>query len=823
MIKKTILILIALLLVTMPISAQGLEIVTYGFLDSQPQETIEVSGINYEELRLVSSIASTSQQTGEVVVYQGSLLEIRTYGGFDQQMLDQQIQNQQFDVVSTQQVVSAQDYSNQFFVGGFEANINTCSCQALTDRVLITNTADFRTVFSLSSNLDVVSPPTQVVLEPKESKIVDIPISIPCNQRSRTNTYELIVASNLGGEQVLTRSLTTNKCESIQVDLYSQNEEILPGESNLYQIMLTNPAPFTEEYVININSLNNYFEDQSFRLELSPGQTGVVNTTLNTPIYLYGVQQVEFEVLSLRNNLRAEINHELNINWNYDFELSSNNKSSCMFTQTTVPIVIKNNAHISNDYTISVVRGRGSLSTNNLSLQRDEAASIDLYTYSQRQRKEEFVIRVESLYGDLVKDVTFTVDFDNCYDLELNLNIDDFKNICSGNQTYDFTIKNIGSKELTADLDLEFLGQKQYFQVTLNPNEETTVPFRLQIPEQENVQTLSVLLNANLQEADLEYTDKKRLVVYNNEMCTKINLNNQRPQTRYFEEDFTLTFIQRGIQTASYTIFYDGSDKFSLNTTNFSLAPNEQKQVLVTTNLSEQDIGRHHFKITLVSENQNYEFNVVVNVRDYPLHQRLYWFVTNYTCFSVSILLVIIFISIIILFIIGLLAGYVLGSPGIFRVSLLVLIPLILLLTIILYGVPQSLSTPTGDVGESLPHIRMFENSVLELDLDNYFIDPDGSELSYRTGFRPQIEYTITNNILTLRSQEALNSSFTIIASDGIDETESPTFRLEVIPRESITLRTYYDVYCQQFNALFLILILLLIYLTPLKAKKKKK
>lgn len=720
------------------------------------------------------------------------------------------------------QIQTYDAYADKFFVGAFQASYNLCGCEAVVDRVQITNTGLFDAEFRLSTNNPYAQLPfSSVLIRAGQTQNINIPLNIPCNERPRSLSYDLLVSNNFGGEQVLQRPLTTNRCESLFAELFTQKDNVSPGSTNVYEVLITNNAPFFEEYEVNIIRGANYFDNTNFVLELEPGRQGVVNATFNALVGDFEVKQVVFEVVAKNTNQRTRLTHQLEILREYEFEVSQQEVVSCLFEETTIPISITNKGAVENTFFFET--NTFSLSHNNLTLQPDQTLVIEAYTQSNRALSQSDQLRVKTLYGDVSRTLRLEANYINCYNLELDLLVEDFSNICQDQNTFQFQVKNVGVRKTNITSTIEFLGSFQEFEFELDVGEVVSQVFDLEMPEDNNIRTYSIILTSSPKSTSRVFEEKKRVVVYGGNQCTRLLLNNARSSVRYFEDNFSVTLVHRGIRSADYFVSLQGSDKFSLLTNNFTLNPNEQKEVVVVSNISREDIGVHFVALNITSQNQSQIYEIRVNIQDDILHQRLYGFVVNNTCLTITLLLAILFLVVVTIMIIGVLRGYSLTTIGWFRKTLLILIPVILVLTLYVYGGPVSLAERPGEIGLEIPHIRLYLNETFVLNLDNYFEDPDGSNLSYFVGaIEPNLTYNIENNLMSLLSDTLGNTSMTIIASDGLDQTESPEFLLETVSPRTVTLNNYYDAYCPQFNAVFLILILLLAFLTPVKSRKKK-
>lgn len=136
--------------------------------------------------------------------------------------------------------------------------------------------------------------------------------------------------------------------------------------------------------------------------------------------------------------------------------------------------------------------------------------------------------------------------------------------------------------------------------------------------------------------------------------------------------------------------------------------------------------------------------------------------------------------------------------------------------------------TNTPPTAEKLPKQELWvdkylfqkaDKRTLELDLDKYFSDPDGMELSYTvSGANGIVEINQEGSALTFVPQKKGETTISITASDGIEEV-SGEFKLNVVSGKAAYWRQYWIFYVIALAVLLFVVISVVIILKNKRVK----
>ena len=688
-------------------------------------------------------------------------------------------------------LVSAQ--ISDYQVSASEQEIQICSCQDYIDTINIRNNGQFHSSYTIESNLDYITSLTTSEIAPGESRNIQIPISIPC-QEPIEKEYELIITNTYGDQQVLTRNLKINTCESIQAEL-SAEREVLPCQPHIYEITLTNPAPFTEEYTLKPVNYQEYFEEKGHVLTLLPGQTGIINNTLHLACDLYGNKTIKYEIISQKNDISQVLEHELKVQRAYDYAVEIQQKEVLCSEGDNLRVTLTNNADITNEYNLKLINNFwfASLEDKKIEIPPGESRETFINIRSGRETQRNITLIVESEFGDLVQEADIEINRKTCDDYDVQLIMQDA--YCEGVHEVTVRVQNKGAQQNHPGIGFN----NEIRNITVLPG--TTEEYSFFIEEYpEGIE--QIYFEANI--AD-RWISHKTVDFYDEYHCRQAVIQ-QEIKTRYYDEEYLIELQNKGIEEETYSVIINGYNEIH------TLSPGQKITLQIHQNFTSEDIGTKELYAEIIglSNNIHYDKEIVLQIRDRPILQKIDSYLRDNP---------LVFIGIIYLFILLLLVlRIILGdktSPGKAFVAIILIV--LLLIVSITYTVIK-LDTPTGIKEKNgSPLIIFYSDSNQTLDLDDYFIDPDEGILTYNVVDQPLIDYEITNSELKLIPRNFLGeTNFTILAVDDQgDSVLSPYFHVETIEREPVTIET--------FNFLIiavLIVILLILYVIPIKKEE---
>lgn len=721
-----------------------------------------------------------------------------------------------------------------FFSGASDANPSVCSCSAKTDRILIQNTGSFGADFTITTNLPqyVTVPKGIMHLEKGESAYVDLLISAACGVTD-SQTYKVTIKSNLGREQVITRPLSINKCQSINAKLYADNTEIRPCQPVEYNVTVQNPAPFDEKYVVSPTTFTDSFDNKAYELNIPAGQTGIADFKLNLDCSIYGDKEISFNVVSVNNNMQATLNHNLKINQNYTFETKvSNSISACTEEKKIIPVLINNTSPVYNEYHLEL-QGAPSfvaLETNYMDLMPGEEKSVNLEIYpkSKNVNVYKFTLIIKTAKGDRVVEQPIELNSKDCYELSLQPKFDTPKNICSGKNEFVITVKNNGDS--SENINLWTTGSTyaslKDTNMDLNAGESKDVPLYVNPMDDVNNKEFSFMVQANLNGKSVSKTwstKELRFITHNQYACTYPKPSTNVIHSRYNDSGAIVKITNKGLTQTTYELSLDGSAWLSIPTKAILVAPGETKDIFIKY-YSDNTVVKSEYYASLDLKAGNgvvYKEPLRITLSNKPFLEKVYDFFTATVCRTVSTILLILILIALILFILNISkksSTYQYRGQNMVLIVGIGLIVLAVLGILIFFGVPKSYYPPINSV-QNATHHTFYEDSTFRLDLSNYFKDPDNDTLTYTVEFMPKnVSVKIDGKTALITPNHNWFGTETVVikATDtaGVS-TLSPLISLEVLNVPEYTPVQIYDLYCHYAALVLFIVLIILILVTP--------
>lgn len=725
--------------------------------------------------------------------------------------------------------------SFEFVAGAYSSDIEMCSCGTNLDRIFITNTGSFGAIFTLSTNLpDLVTlPASTLALETKQSIILDLLISAPCGE-TINEEYNVTISSNLGKEKVITKTLSTIKCQSIESELFVDKDEFLPCEPINYKLDIKNPANFAETYYIEPLNYIDFFNASLYELKLPQGKTGVVQTTLKLNCDQYGLKETGFKIYSANNDLTSELYHSFNVLQAYNFSTNlADSYTACEDEWKEIPITIINEATVSNGYTIELIDAPKfvSLDRKHVDVGASSEKMFALFVEPGKKQSGDysFTVRMGSDIGDTVIEKRVNLSVSDCYKLSVTILGDENPNVCSGEKVFTAIIKNEGSFteeiKLYPYYDVQRIGVLSDDLFELDAGEEKKINITLDIPEDLDKEFSVFLTAKELNNVNKEWKDSITIKPHNNYDCTKTQLSNSKVYARYTDSQAILKIKNTGFVGSEYILFLEGEDKLELSEDVVYLSAGEEKQVVLNID-KEAETEDNFFYLKIISEKNGevYEYDFELALSDNPIYEKIYAYSITSTCKTVgSILVILLIIALIVLFARILIKNSTYKGQGRFNIVLLILIILVAILALAIFGLPDHYAQPLEQTQDL--SIVWYEDSIKTINMSDYFVDPDGDSLSFKVEDEPEeVLINFDGEIATLTPEPDWfgNRRIRFIAtdSDGVS-LKSPRITIEVVDYPEFDLSEIHSIYCVYINAILLILLLLILILTPFHKKPK--
>lgn len=308
----------------------------------------------------------------------------------------------------------------------------------------VTNTGDIPSGYTISiggSGAKFVSlGPSNFILEPGQTQDVLSFFTVPCGSRGE---YDLDVYINtvLDTKKILNQKIIVEKPRNIKITPVIYSQKIEPCGTASYQFNINNTGSFDETYSVTFQKPFGGYASVNFnQVILTPGQEVPLYITLRPSCEIYGNYTIPFSIKTSNTKEEAKTFSYLLINKAYDYSLelgnldnyqknltqsfiSHNNGeiySLCSNSIETIPIKIKNNANITNAYSIKLGQEIPStfvsLSTTSIELNksREKIIGININT-ANIEGDFNFALDVLSNYGKIQKSENITLSIGNCY------------------------------------------------------------------------------------------------------------------------------------------------------------------------------------------------------------------------------------------------------------------------------------------------------------------------------------------------------------------------------------------------------------------------
>ncbi|PIN80944.1 hypothetical protein COV13_02810 [Candidatus Woesearchaeota archaeon CG10_big_fil_rev_8_21_14_0_10_32_9] len=740
--------------------------------------------------------------------------------------------------VSAEDTITINQYAtySDFYTGAYVAQPDVCVCGSKIDTIFIKNTGSFHSIFNLTSNNKYVTLPfSSVELAPNQEITADLLLAASCDASQGLSDYIITISNNYGKTQEISRSLEVNECQTISAELFANKNEINPCGSVNYTLNITNPAPFTENYVISPLIFSEFFSYPEYVLSLQPGQSGFVQTTFNPSCDIYGNKSLSFEIYAEKSGLKAELTHNLNIKQNYSFDIYGGESADlCQYTYSGKTVVVKNTAGIPMNYSLTLINAPIFASLNQSYLEvlpgQNKSVYLNLEPGDGSKGLHSFELEIKTTVGDTSLIVPINMSVSECYDVSLKI-INPFKT-CAGDSSFDMEIINNGKYDetvlLASNEERIVVSQKE---VSVASGETKTISLTSSVIENESKVLIPFTISATLKDRStwLSWQDNAQLEVYEQHTCTYPSAHENKVYARYNSTSKNISFTNEGLESTTYLINYAGSSWINISDKELTLLPGETGDVTLNLYADSSEVQKtYYFDINLTSKTNNVSYTksyelIMTNV---PFTEKLFAYLISTTCTFVSAVLIILLILAIIFLCVA--RTVKLGVSGQFRIVLGVLILLVVLVTLFVFGVPKSIYPALdNDKVDNPLYLIWYQDHSFSLDLSKYFADPDGDVLNFSVQEMPNnMTVSVKGVIVSFEPDAGWNGTarakFSAV-DEGGDEVISPSFDIEVVAYDKLSLEEIYFKYCPYINAVLLIILLLLLIFLPGKNKKEKK
>ena len=717
-----------------------------------------------------------------------------------------------------------------------------CACGITTDYFTLENTGDFSATYNLvlEAGADWIElQRTHLTLGPQESTLIPVTLRPPCGTEASTY-YTVFATSQFGRYRAADRTVTAHVCENIGLEVTPASQTTLPCTTAEFDVTVRNPGTFDERYVLEASegvTLSRY------EVSLAPGQQTTFPAQGLWACDVSGTQRVSVTAHAQRNDLTATRHADVNILWDYDFIAQGPEHTSiCALEPTQRIIRVENTASVANVYDLSVRENWATLSSTRIQLQPGETRNI-IVTLEPQARdvgERNVNVRIRSELGNVDKAISVPVEVRSCY--ESIVEVFPPENIVCAGET-DFTVRISNRGETTEHFRVftggDIFSEVQQGEFTIRPGEARETTMRVIAPDRDEHFVVDVITEQT--PGAIQTVTQVPLDVMSNWKCTRPDVGHT--DWRVYTDTGVIPIIieNTGREATTYELYWEGK-VFHMQEERLFLAPGEQGVVhlIPREDITALERGTHIERFILVSHRSEYRHDFHINLReknfinrawDAIFGERIDW------CLATMVAL----IGVILLTVLVLMLAYV----GVIKKSarsqdekrriayvlgvLALLFALLAIVAASMVQLPVELAEEQRGTSPTDLYYEFPMNTQYLIDLDRYFVDPDGGPLSFTASQAEHMRVQIEGSVATLTpTRNWFGQEYIVFTAQDTagDTADSPIMTFRVLATKPVSFGQWVSLYCAAINAilvaLFLVLLIAWVYLSPDKRLKER-
>jgi hypothetical protein len=736
-------------------------------------------------------------------------------------------------------------------------NVKACQCSTRTDILEIKNVGDFKALFKV----EIFSPTKDLItlsddtfnLAPGDDKKVYVHIKAPCEAPLNT-FYAARVSTDYGRSKEIYKEIVSKQCQNIQFTSKVLNEgQILPGETTTIQIDLQNVADYQDTFRIMPESYGDFTVISEKEVTLAPDEKKTIFMYISPPLSTYGKISYPYTISSDngKNSIRGVETFTIEKDYDYVMKTEETEINVCEDVTQEVPITFTNLAKTPNKYYLYLTApGFAKLSQNTLELNAEKQGSVSLVISPSLNDVGSYnlILSAGTEYGDMNKDKSFKLNVNHCFDSEATLEsqtalISD--KICCGQKTYTLNIRNNGMYEEAYEITVDSPGwasvkEEDKF-VRIKPSQNINIPVTVDFPCVDAKQTSFVIVK-QLRAPYQIHEIRLDLESLSQRTCYNVELLQDKYRINYDTKSIPMLLQSTGLRGGTYSLKLGELDsKFVyLDQETMELNPGEIKVLHVyPKDYDSYNQGTYLNRLTLTASlvdqetDIRYDKQFWVVLRDKDFISKAIDYIRNFNysrigwCGVITIILALLALALIIIVAyLRLKKDYKMKRVKAsmmkkIKVVNIVLIFLLILsiLALVLIGNPntgkfyEQSQVPTTN--SSLYH-EWKQNLPYQVDLKQYFTDPDLDALSFTSSQPNHINVKIDGTLVTLTPEHNWAGEEKIVFTANDDKggvTDSPIMTLKVLKKQPIGPMAYWNTYCKHINIVLFIIIILLVLL----------
>lgn len=724
--------------------------------------------------------------------------------------------------------ITINKYDHHQYMSAAHDEIYVCSCASTVNYYDVTNQGDFaaRFDFTMQAEMDWVTLHTRnAYLQPGESTRIAVTIAPPCGLEMDP-LYTIHSSSQYGRFAVAQTSVTATVCESIDFSVDQLDNNILPCTQANFDLNLHNVAPYTETYTLAVDDEQN-IDISREEVRLAPGERATIPAAAQYACGVSGDQTIRWTATAHSSDNQHTQTSILAIQDDYEYllqEVDAQASDFCHEVSNTKQVRITNLAETQNTYELSH-RGPNfaSLSEQQVVLQPGQSKNVQL-TIDEHSRPGSYTstISATTAFGGNQKSLQVSYDTRSCYDNRVTVTPSE-QHVCAGPTEFNVRVENRGESTETFTLipEGDIFSEVSTNQFTLRPAEHQEVVLTASVPDRNQDHTIELTVR---QSPGIDKVINIPVTGVSNAACTEISTSEQKLTLYRGETVWPVLLTNDGIRASNYELSIQ-SDVVTLREEEVFLAPGEQAVLhLEASNLDTFADGQYVAEFRAISDRSEYRKDFHLTVTNKGFFKQLYENVAygreGYLDWCLLVLVVLAIIAAVLLLLWLVAGGRWELAEGFAKTVMLVLgIVAVLFLAAALISaattnVPQELADePRGSNYSELYH-EFEQNSRYDLDLAQYFIDPDGDPLTYTHSQPEHLTIVVQDNVARITPERGFSGTQNVVftATDTAgDSVDSPIMQVRVLGVVPQTAWEWVSAYCVPINFGLLALIALIL------------
>jgi hypothetical protein len=684
------------------------------------------------------------------------------------------------NVVYSEIVVNKYKIEDDFILSSNNAIIQTCACSTFLDIVSVKNIGNNVASYMITSDSDnVILYPTSFTLNPNQQINLLSYVQVPCN--AKDSDFNIKVVSNKGLEKVMTQLIDVEKCQNLLLSPIKTKANIEPCKNATYSFMINNTDGFTETYHFSLDSFSEYTLFTANPAVIDAMQSKVISFVINPDCKYNGLFNLTLTAKAEHNNLKAFMPILLNITPEYGFSLSGPEYiEACNEDYKEIEFSILNQANFENEYSITLEGPSwAKLSANKFSLEQNQMGKFNLELNPDETGSFDMQIIAKSKLGELEAVKNIQVVVEDCYDFNLYF-VED--SICKDDEEIHLVLENKGKFDESFEIDLlapDFIQLRNEF---IDVDSGGSKEIKINIGENGKYDSYHLEAIARIPGKNFEEKTSVNLDIIPLNKCYKLSIKPSIKFVDYNKHDIEFTLKNTGLKYDRYYVSATKPNWIEFNDKSFFIDVNGEVVFSIESEPTE-DVRGGIYKIIFNIESENGE---------YIYQKNFYLVVSNnniigktlgglYSCRFILLAIGTILLILLILIII-----FVVRKKKVkrekrkkIRKNLRWIVPLFVIFILIMFvalffcldiklpsiRLPESeepiinetqkeefdCSNYEGrDICDSPLYIKMKSGERYQMDLSEYFFDPDGDPLVYKSSNPDNINIDIDGSIVTI-------------------------------------------------------------------------